>query len=461
MKQISLDKSSLYEIFSGIGLPVLSGILFIVWAFYFLKFTVFVLPLIFFLVLALYFVSGPVYAGMLLTFAAGAGLFSIIIVSDSGGERVALIFEIIWLIAMFYLIEQHRLTHVRMHHRMDEEYEVLDREIVLKESEIIEAKKKCLAISQKIKNFQTLGKIIQSFEASLDEKDIISLSSELAAKFIGKGNWQLKKSIQADAFARYIKVTGLPLLINDLSLDKRFVNSYGKYLSVLAIPIELNGTFWGVLRGTAPEANAFDDSDLRLLSILSSTITTVLYNAQLYQKTQDLAVTDGLTGLYTQTFFKERLDEEIKRAKHNALPLTVCLLDIDFFKKINDTYGHQAGDIILTNIASLLRRRFRETDILSRYGGEEFGVIMLNTDAAEAEKVLEGVRKTIEQERFFIPIESYKPVQLKITISIGFAELSTLNSSGPEDFLKKADASLYKAKNSGRNRVCVYEKSYE
>ena len=437
---------------------MLSGIIFIIWAVYFVQFPNFVLPLIFFLILALYLVSGPVYAGVLLTFTALTGLFSIFIIGLSGVERFILIFQILWLIAMFFLIDNHRKNYISLHNGSDEEYEVLDRAIALKESEIISNKKKCSAIGQKIKNFQTLGKMIQSFEASLNEKDIADLAGELAAKFIGKGNWQLKKSIQADAFARYVKVTGLPLLVNDLSLDKRFINSYGKFLSVLAIPIELNGSFWGILRGTAPEANAFDDSDLRLLSILSGTITTVLYNALLYQKTQDLAVTDGLTGLFTQTFFKERLVEEIKRAKDNSLPLTVCLLDIDFFKKINDTYGHAAGDIILTNIASLLRRRFRETDILSRYGGEEFGVIMLNTDTSAAKKILETVRLTIEQERFFVPIESFKPVQLKVTISIGFVELSRLKHTTSEEFLKSADSALYSAKKLGRNRVCTPNK---
>jgi diguanylate cyclase (GGDEF)-like protein len=299
--------------------------------------------------------------------------------------------------------------------------------------------------------------MIQTFEASLDEREIIEKSGELASKFIGSGEWKLKKNVYGDVFAKYIKTSGMPLIITDFSVDRRFPMLQNKDVSVIAVPVDVNGAFWGILIGTASGKNAFHDSDLRFLSILSGIISAVLNNAYLYIKRQDLAITDGLTGLYTQSYFKERLKEEMKRARSNKVPLSVAVLDIDFFKKINDRYGHRSGDVILSQVAAILRGRFRETDLLSRYGGEEFGVIMLHTDDNEAAKILEEVRAGIEKERIFLPIESYSPIQVKITVSIGFAGLETGGSSSVEDeLIKKADKALYKAKNSGRNRAARY-----
>ena len=443
---------NLLDIFSSIGLPVISGALFIVWIIHFLKNPVIAFPLIAILVLDLYYFSGHVYSGILTAFAVISALLGIVLMDDTLSVVLVLI-EGMWLVCFYFVLDMYSGIYTSMRNRMLEEYETLDREITLKDSEIIENNKRTDAIIQQIDNFQMMGRMIQTFEASLDEHEIIEKSGELASKFIGSGNWKLKKNTQNDVFAKYIKTTGLPLIITDLSSDRRFALTQNRYLSVIAVPIEVNGVFWGILRGTSSKPHNFEDADLRLLSILSGIVSTVLNNAYLYQKIQDLAITDGLTGLYTQSYFKERLKEEIKRAKSNKVPLSVAILDIDFFKKINDTYGHQAGDVILRQVSGLLRGRFRETDLLSRYGGEEFGVIMLHTDAVEAKKVLEEIRISIEKERFFLPIESYHPVQVKITVSVGFVELEKGSSQIEEELIKKADKALYVAKKSGRNQT--------
>ena len=199
----------------------------------------------------------------------------------------------------------------------------------------------------------------------------------------------------------------------------------------------------------------FDDYDLRLLSILASLIGLILNNAMMFKKVESLAITDGLTGLYTRTHFIERLQEEIERAKTNAIPITVAIMDIDYFKKVNDTYGHLAGDTFLKQLSNILRRRFRAVDVLSRYGGEEFAVLMCHTNINESYKILEEVRKMVEEEKFFMPIESYRPIQIKKTISIGIAQLS--NEQTPDEIIKKADDALYKAKKQGRNQTCIYK----
>lgn len=126
---------------------------------------------------------------------------------------------------------------------------------------------------------------------------------------------------------------------------------------------------------------------------------------------------------------------------------------MDFFKSINDEYGHQAGDSILLQVSSLLRARFRETDFIARYGGEEFAFMMLRTNSREAAKILEHIRLKIEKHRFFLHFGSSYPIQIKITVSIGFVSVTRGFPISEEEFIKNADKALYKAKQLGRNRV--------
>ncbi|MFA7074566.1 MAG: GGDEF domain-containing protein, partial [Endomicrobiaceae bacterium] len=162
----------------------------------------------------------------------------------------------------------------------------------------------------------------------------------------------------------------------------------------------------------------------------------------------------GLTGLYTRAYFIERLQEEIERAKSNNLSMVIAIVDIDHFKSVNDQYGHIAGDMLLRQIADILRKRFREIDIIARYGGEEFTILISQTNSQGGFAILEGIRKNIENEKFFIPVESYHPTQIKKTISIGLTELKDEKTT--EELIKKADLALYKAKNTGRNKTCIY-----
>jgi diguanylate cyclase (GGDEF)-like protein len=249
----------------------------------------------------------------------------------------------------------------------------------------------------------------------------------------------------------------MSLIIKNLANDNRFSVIHPRFLSLIAVPLEVNHRFWGILKGVAATQNHFDESDLRLLSVLGGIASVALNNAKLYERTQELAITDGLTGLYVQSYFRERLGEEMRRSVSHKLPLSVAILDIDYFKRVNDTYGHTAGDTVLTQIGDFLRHRLRETDFVSRYGGEEFGVVMPQTDSAEAFRVIEEIRKSIEAEKFFLPIESFHPVQVKVTLSSGLASLGARKIS-EEDLLKNADEALYSAKESGRNRTEISKK---
>jgi len=167
---------------------------------------------------------------------------------------------------------------------------------------------------------------------------------------------------------------------------------------------------------------------------------------------EQLAMTDYLTSLYNRRYFMQRGAQEFKRAKRNKQSLTLLMLDIDNFKKVNDSLGHEAGDMALQQVAAALKAGLRETDILGRIGGEEFSILLPNTSLDEAVILAERIRRTMTDS----PIETLDEA-LIITICIGVADY-TDEMSGIDDLLRNADIALYNAKHSGRNRVVKYKK---
>lgn len=170
----------------------------------------------------------------------------------------------------------------------------------------------------------------------------------------------------------------------------------------------------------------------------------------IYNQSKHLSITDGLTGLYNRRHFENNFEREFLRAKRYGSKLTVAMIDIDFFKKINDTYGHMIGDYVLREIAFNIEDTFRKTDMVFRYGGEEFVVILTETDTESALIPLERLRKKIEGIDFHS-----KEKDFKVTLSIGInSKVKDFENSG--DFFEAADKALYNAKNSGRNQIKVY-----
>ncbi|MCH7755117.1 diguanylate cyclase [candidate division KSB1 bacterium] len=169
------------------------------------------------------------------------------------------------------------------------------------------------------------------------------------------------------------------------------------------------------------------------------------------EELRQLAITDGLTGLYNYRYFKEQLLQELKRAQRHSLNISVVMIDIDHFKQYNDKNGHPAGDVVLKDIARLLRDNIRNIDLAARYGGEEFSLILIETDKPSAKIVSEKIRKLVEDYGF--AYESSQP-DGKLTISTGVAKFP----EDGEDFdtlVSKADQRLYRAKEAGRNLIFV------
>lgn len=169
----------------------------------------------------------------------------------------------------------------------------------------------------------------------------------------------------------------------------------------------------------------------------------------MYSQTRYLSLTDALTGLYNRRHFNAELEREFMRSKRYGGNLCIAIIDIDFFKKINDTYGHLCGDYVLKEVAYLILENFRKTDMVFRYGGEEFVVIMPETSLENSLIPLERLRKTIENNNFI-----FKGEKIKVTISIG---AETNHTESTEEFLNNADKALYQAKQNGRNQTVLFK----
>jgi diguanylate cyclase (GGDEF)-like protein len=223
--------------------------------------------------------------------------------------------------------------------------------------------------------------------------------------------------------------------------------------SVFVSPLLYERDILGILVLLMEKTNALDSRQRDLLGVLVNQAATSLANARFHAEIERLAVTDGLTGLFNHRHFQERLAHEFDRLGRFEEPASLLLIDIDFFKKINDTYGHPVGDSVLKKVADIIRKTIRTVDIPARYGGEEFAVILIGTDAGGAMKMAERLRKYVADARFSSGRNSFS-----ITISIGISTYAK-DVKGKEALIERTDKALYDAKGSGRNRSILWSET--
>ena len=246
---------------------------------------------------------------------------------------------------------------------------------------------------------------------------------------------------------------GKPIILNDVNKDSRFskkVDEKSNLItrSIIAIPLVVDGKIIGVMEAINKEkGKKFNDFDLDIFTNLSVQAAIAIQNAQLY----DMAITDGKTKLYIHKYFETRLFEEYIRAERYNKELTVVMLDIDHFKKINDTYGHQFGDEVLIKIADVIKSTCRVCDIAARFGGEEFSIILPETNKDNGFLLSERLRKKVEDLEF-----EHEGQLIKITISGGVSTYPDNNSKNSKNLLEQADKALYNSKGNGRNKVTAF-----
>ncbi len=275
---------------------------------------------------------------------------------------------------------------------------------------------------------------------------LLKINGSLAIAFI-----KFKK--KGDIFNRWVLRQKQPLIVTDSQKDFRFNlekedEPTRQVKSLIIAPVISERRIIGLLRINSKEPYAFSSDDLRLLDIISGLAYSAIENALLFQRAEELAITDGLTSLYVQRYFKERLVVECEKAKMAEIPLVLLMCDLDWFKEYNDKYGHVAGDILLKRIAKILKTGIRDNKLIARYGGEEFAIILPERNKKQGMAVAESIRKAIASELFILRRKT-----TRITISIG-AVVFPKDALNAQELIRQADTALYQAKAQGRNRVC-------
>jgi len=255
-----------------------------------------------------------------------------------------------------------------------------------------------------------------------------------------------------------IFINGKWEVVNNCDKDPRLKNLPGipdKTKSLIAIPLIYNKEILGAITLTSNKSNAYTKKPLTLLSILANQAAAAIYNAILFDKTAQMAVTDGLTKIYNHRYIYEQMERHVNKVKVTGGVLSLILIDVDHFKACNDIYGHLIGDEILSNLAQLLASSIRSKDILGRYGGEEFAIILPDIPSNGAFRIAERIREKVEK-TVLAKDDSGKDIY--ITISAGIATCPD-HAMTVEELVCNADKALmFGAKQSGRNKVVLYRK---
>jgi diguanylate cyclase (GGDEF)-like protein len=356
------------------------------------------------------------------------------------------------------------------------ETEKLEEKINLLSQDICEKKKISILLPEKSKKIESLFEVshelieLYNFQEILDFllKSLCSVfaSAENIMLFtLHKNSLSLERSFKkeeyvikekcGDIIEKWLLKHNQSLIIDDLLKDFRFdCNKIAafrerKIRSLIASPISVGDTLLGTVRieNKVPSSFSFDDS--RLLRDMCDLTAVVLERATLFAKAEELAIRDSLTFLFVKGHFYKRVEEELKRAQYKKSNLGVIMIDIDDFKKINDTYGHIVGDIILKRLSAVLIETVGSAgDIIARFGGEEFVVALIECDKERLIKVAQSIQRNVESAKI-----NFRRKTIAFTVSIG-AVLHPEDGLELNDLINRADQYLYKAKKEGKNRIC-------
>lgn len=323
-------------------------------------------------------------------------------------------------------------------------------------------------IRQKNRETETIYTVVKRISATIEKENLMKSMLEVLVRMLEAKDCSVfvlnerKEVIEVfkikEEVYDFSEIKANELGINDFSDFRDFdslpnLNLEIKGAQSLVTPLYYKNQEVGRIAISRDKDVPFSQNDTNLLTAIGHHLTIALENARLYEE----AIKDGLTSLYIKRYFFMRLKEEVRRYLRYGLPFSVIMLDIDHFKKVNDTYGHLIGDEILKGLAKLILRRVRTTDIPARFGGEEFIIILVGQEKENAFKVAEILRKMVEEHKFPVSLEDKK--HLSITISLGVSSCPE-DSKEDETLVKMADDALYQAKEGGRNKVCAFRSAF-
>jgi diguanylate cyclase (GGDEF)-like protein len=268
-----------------------------------------------------------------------------------------------------------------------------------------------------------------------------------------KVSWRVKVG---DLISGWVAREGEALLVSDIDSDPRFkVFSKGgqyKTKSFISLPLKIDTQVIGVMNVTdkLSEMKIFTETDLRYLSLLAHQTVAQIENIRLCETLGSLAITDSLTGVFNHRYFQEQLTVEIMRAERYKHPVSLMIIDIDFFKSYNDQFGHLEGDRVLKHIAWVIKENVRQVDIICRYGGDEFVVILPYTDIKGAAAAADKIRRSVGKLELV-----GKNVRKEVHLSISGGLTTYHQGMKKDEMIARADQALYEAKESGKNKIGV------
>jgi diguanylate cyclase (GGDEF)-like protein len=350
-----------------------------------------------------------------------------------------------------------------------------------KRNEILTNLKTVASLKQKIQELQTLNEVVQAINSSLEPKEILRIIMEKTADLIKAEGWSVllldheKRELVFEAAAGEagLKLLGMrlkigqgvagwaarygqSLIVPDVTKDPRFYSGVDKKTkfttkSILCVPMKSRDKITGVVEvvnkiGGEP----FTQADLEVFENLVAHITIALENARMYRKMEEATQIDELTKLYNSRYCNQFLDNFLMGRKGSHGIISLIFLDIDFFKLVDDNFGHLVGSETLRHVGTRIRKVVREGDIVVRYGGDEYIVVLPNTDKKTAVVVAERIRKEVSREPFY----AFENKKFNITVTLGVASYPE-DANNRDDLIGRADKAMYEGKLSGRDKVVI------
>ncbi|MDP2980821.1 MAG: sensor domain-containing diguanylate cyclase [Candidatus Omnitrophota bacterium] len=406
-------------------------------------------------------------------FFLAAGIFLSILISITAHFLYVLnipVFFITFLIADDE-IKKHNYHSLIVKTRIEE---ILENINVLK-AEHNKHKREAASLEKKNGRYNSLKDIVSTLNSTLSLEDVMKKIMDNAFSIVGKSDSGLLflvdtskqelnlafsinkaypdkvKTKKGDMLDEWVFKERQALLVEDIKKDFRFSEDrYSEYerlfRSVISCPLMEGHKVIGILRLENLHPYHYTSEDLRLLDIICDIGAVSLQNATLYKQTLDLAIKDGLTGLYLRRYFLDRLKQELLHCYSNNLPCSFLMIDVDNFKNYNDEYGHMAGDMVLKLISKVLLN-FISGGMACRYGGEEFSILLPDVSKKDAIRIADNIRKAVKKEDVEL-----RRVKTHVTVSIGVAAFPD-DVKTYEELIMKADERLYKAKREGKDRV--------